>query len=371
MKIILGNLTVMYVVTTVCFIWYPYTALKPPQRVEQHERSVEHTNDIRAKNVKPVGEIDLTAIWDMIGMSSYKMEEKDSSLQNAKTVEYPIEIGVKDMEMIGGTKTKTIMDKIDKSSYKAAEMYSYFKFLNTALSQDDKVNIMNYFRVRQERVNPLDYSFIGTVRNACDPNNPPFLLIMCTSKQGNFLQRMIIRKTWGQMKELKDSNAKLVFIVGKSDLPIGDGIAKESDVYGDIVRTSVFDSYKNLTMKVMMALNWCSTYCPGVNFFMKADDDCFVHVRNAVNMLKQLDVPEQGVVVGNAIFKHVVFRTKTKWILSETEFPFNKMPLYTGGQTYIISGNIVSLLFYAGEHMPYVYIEDGFVAGNVTLHIIL
>lgn len=249
------------------------------------------------------------------------------------------------------------------SNHKEAVLKSYIKLLGGMVKSEDIVEIRNYFQVREKLINPLDYALTDNVQNVCDSNKPPFLLIICISEPKNLLKRMAIRNTWAQMTASKSRTAKFVFVVGKSYLQYDDDIEKEVETHGDIIRIDLFDSYKNLSMKVLMGLKWSSTFCQGVEFVMKVDDDCFVHVGNAITMLAKLTVPKHGIIVGNIDDRHKVQRTETKWVLSVEEFPFPKMPLYANGQTYVISGNIIRSLLYAGERMPYVFIEDGFVTG--------
>ncbi|KAL4232526.1 hypothetical protein ACF0H5_007218 [Mactra antiquata] len=247
---------------------------------------------------------------------------------------------------------------------KEAVLQTYFTFLGETLSKEDEAKIREYYEPRKNRVNPIDYVFVGNRVLQCNLAKPKFLIIMCLSSPDNILQRNTIRMTWGQMVRYAKRTMKIVFIVGKSNDPsIDSAVEKEHTMYGDIIHITSMDTYEDLTTKVMMGLKWAATFCPTVQFLMKVDDDCFVHVDNAISMLEKLTVPKHGVILGNANFNHFVDRNETKWMMTEEEFPFKKMPLYLNGQTYVISGNILGRLFEAGEHMPYIKIEDGFVTG--------
>ncbi|KAL4232525.1 Beta-1 [Mactra antiquata] len=260
---------------------------------------------------------------------------------------------------------KTDSEYLGPNIYKRKEavMQSYFKFLGENLTKEDESVIREYYQPRKERVNPIDYAFVGRDQIKCDSDHPPFLVIMCLSKPDSALERKVIRLTWGQMQKHATREVKIVFIVAKSNHSTDDAVEREHKKHGDIIRISSKDTYRNLTTKVLMGIKWTSTYCPGVKFFMKTDEDCFVHVHNAIKLLENLEVPKHGVILGNVNFRHHVQRTDTKWAITEEEFPFKKMPLYTNGQSYVISGNILGRLIEAGEHMPYISIEDGFITG--------
>ena len=45
------------------------------------------------------------------------------------------------------------------------------------------------------------------------------------------------------------------------------------------------DNYRNLTRKSVALLNWVHSNCPGVDFFLKIDDDCYSNVHNLADIL--------------------------------------------------------------------------------------
>jgi len=55
-------------------------------------------------------------------------------------------------------------------------------------------------------------------------------------------------------------------------------VQKEHDQYGDVVQGNFVDDYRNLTLKNVMGLKWVARYCPGADFFLKADDDTFIDI---------------------------------------------------------------------------------------------
>ena len=57
-------------------------------------------------------------------------------------------------------------------------------------------------------------------------------------------------------------------------------------VHGDLVQENFVDSYRNLTLKTLMAIRWASTYCSNANFVLKIDDDVLV---NPSPLLEYLD----------------------------------------------------------------------------------
>ena len=54
-------------------------------------------------------------------------------------------------------------------------------------------------------------------------------------------------------------------------------IRKENDLYHDIVQEDFIDSYRNLTVKSIMALKWATEHCKNAKLIFKMDDDTLVN----------------------------------------------------------------------------------------------
>ncbi|KAL4231639.1 hypothetical protein ACF0H5_009219 [Mactra antiquata] len=231
----------------------------------------------------------------------------------------------------------------------------------------------DYFSTRKTKVNSHDYRFIFNGHKICNGAKPPWLLVMVLSSASHVKQRAIIRKTWGRVaqgivwpgtRKAFDS-VKIMFIFGKTKNKKDDEtLIVEKNQYGDIVQADFVDSYNNLTRKVMMGIKWTTKFCPGVRYLLKVDDDSFVHIPNAARVLKRASVPDKGTVFGNLV-KGPVLR-QGKWGIARDVYPFANYPEYVSGQTYAISGNILGKLFYVGEYLPYIFIEDAFITGRMS-----
>lgn len=101
------------------------------------------------------------------------------------------------------------------------------------------------------------------------------LLIYIHSAPSNFKNRIIIRETWG--KRALFPQIRLVFMLGSTrDQEVSDKVNMESEIYHDIVQQNFDDSYRNLTLKCLMALDWVTKYCSQSKFVLKTDDDVIV-----------------------------------------------------------------------------------------------
>ncbi len=70
-------------------------------------------------------------------------------------------------------------------------------------------------------------------------------------------------------------------------------IQEEHRMHRDIVQGSFMESYRNLTLKAVMALKWVTTYCSNAKYVIKVGypiifSKCLAHETHP-NLLKSLD----------------------------------------------------------------------------------
>lgn len=101
------------------------------------------------------------------------------------------------------------------------------------------------------------------------------LLIYVHSAPSNFKNRVLIRETWAKRSLFPQT--RLVFMLGSTnDSDVRDQVNLESELYRDIVQQNFHDSYRNLTLKCQMALDWITKYCSHSKYVLKTDDDVIV-----------------------------------------------------------------------------------------------
>jgi len=64
----------------------------------------------------------------------------------------------------------------------------------------------------------------------------------------------------------------------------------EKHLYDDLIVANFMDSYDNLTLKTMSALEWVDTYCNQSEFVLKTDDDMFINVPNLLSFIDKIEV---------------------------------------------------------------------------------
>ncbi|KAM4732780.1 beta-1,3-galactosyltransferase 1-like isoform 2-T2 [Anableps anableps] len=211
---------------------------------------------------------------------------------------------------------------------------------------------------------PYQYHFILDEANRCQQENPFVVVMIPVAPQGKDA-REIIRRTWGRENQVLGQLVSYYFLLGKSRIgnaaePPDEQILNESNKYHDILQSNFLDSYKNLTIKTMVMLEWLSSHCPNTSYAMKIDSDTFLNVHNLVNML--LKAPHQDYMTGLVARGAAVLRDpNSKWFLSSNVFPDSSYPPYALGVGYVFSMDLPKRILEASKHIQAVYIEDVYV----------
>lgn len=123
------------------------------------------------------------------------------------------------------------------------------------------------------------------------------LIIILTTRPGNFKERTAIRYSWGRQdskvnKHFVNSNGfkyKTLFTIGRdNNRIIEDVVSIENSHYKDILRLDYPDTYENLPKKTVLTLEWIADNCQ-TKFVLKTDDDCYVNAHNLSPWLQKLN----------------------------------------------------------------------------------
>jgi hypothetical protein len=235
-----------------------------------------------------------------------------------------------------------------------------------------KENERHFYTPRAFKVNPIEHNFSINGSQICETDSKYMtLLIVVPSIPSHSNVRNAIRKTYGSYSNKSfvidhiniEVTVKLMFLLGKDgDVNTERSVQNESKVYNDIVESDFVESYKNLTRKMLIALKWVSIYCSNIDFLLKVDEDVFVNIPNLANELHKRLYGIKGAVYGYINQRASVHRSG-KWAVSKDEFPLSYYPNYASGNSYVISGNIITDMFITSEYIPYMPIEDAFITG--------
>lgn len=215
--------------------------------------------------------------------------------------------------------------------------------------------------------NPVSYKYLMNNKDICS-NQDISLLIFVKTHPKNFERREAIRKTWGKMSNWKsynkNKNVLVMFMVGISKsntLSEKNELSEENKKYGDIIQDSFEENFYNLTVKLVSQFKWASQYCDSAEYFMTADDDVFVHTKNLVDYLfnDKLIVSKQGLYVGHMRSGSPPYRdSSVKYSVPHILYKGSYYPDYCPGAGYVLSMDVVKMMFEHSLNLPLLYIDD-------------
>ena len=190
--------------------------------------------------------------------------------------------------------------------------------------------------------------------------------VLIASSLENSERRANIRQTWCNPQSFgKPKNAwNCIFLVGQIKTKKSSSLVhQEQKKYSDLLVGNYFDSYRNLTFKVIHGFNWSANHCPSL-YVVKTDDDCFVNTGAMYNFLMHHNTKTSNLYAGRIVTKPnklEVVRTKEKWSVSYKDYPDKYYPPYASGIGYILSADVVDRLAGISDHIKPFANEDAFV----------
>ncbi|XP_072354208.1 beta-1,3-galactosyltransferase 5-like [Scyliorhinus torazame] len=137
-------------------------------------------------------------------------------------------------------------------------------------------------------------------------------------------------------------------------------LQKESSLHKDIIQKGFTDSYYNLTLKVLMGLEWVDRFCPSTSFVMKTDSDMFVNVDYLAELL--LGMNRTNIFTGFVMRNLGPVRDiSSKWFISEQEYPQEKYPSFCSGTGYVLSADVANRVWNISGIIPYFKLEDVYI----------
>lgn len=212
---------------------------------------------------------------------------------------------------------------------------------------------------------PRNYKFIMDDTPVCRATTP-FLILMVPVAPSDVEKRNIIRQTWGSEKLVLGQPVETVFIVG---LPEGNDarrqqeeLQQENQQHRDLIQSNFKDSYRNLTIKTMVMLEWLAAHCNKTSFAIKIDSDVFLHVVNLVKMLLDPSTAKQNYITGLVWWHSPVLRNPfikfymPRYVIAESEYP-----PYPLGLAYVMSLDLPGKILGVSPQIKPIYIEDAYL----------
>lgn len=221
--------------------------------------------------------------------------------------------------------------------------------------------------VKQE----YNFEYLIEPRHTYPSQTNTFLLIYIHSAPENFKYRLKIRQTWANINSFLPNEAKVMFSIGvSSNNSINQKLSLESSIYNDIIQSNFSDTYRNLTIKAVMTLKWISINEPNTKYILKVDDDVFVKTYALIRHLKlrlNEERTDKNTIMCYLHKKMKVIRDKkSKWYVTEDEYPTEYFTKYCSGSAYILTGDLAGKIVKTSESEDFFWIDDYYITGKMV-----
>ncbi|KAM9844952.1 beta-1,3-galactosyltransferase 2-like [Aulostomus maculatus] len=195
----------------------------------------------------------------------------------------------------------------------------------------------------------------------------PFLVLLIATEARQVEARNAIRQTWGNESVAPSLGFIRLFLLGKNEGELGNlqqnMLEAESRRHHDIIQQDFLDSYKNLTIKTLMGMNWVALHCLQASYVMKTDSDMFVNTEYLIHKLLRPELrPKKDYFTGNNMRGFAPNRNKnSKWYMPPELYPSEKYPTFCSGTGYVFSGDLAQKIYRASLSIRYLHLEDVYV----------
>lgn len=217
-------------------------------------------------------------------------------------------------------------------------------------------------------ISPGPFTYIINEPDKCAESRPvPFLVLLIATEARQVEARNAIRQTWGNESVVPALGFIRLFLLGKNGGELGilqqRMLEAESQRYHDIIQQDFMDSYKNLTIKTLMGMNWVAIHCPRASYVMKTDSDMFVNTEYLIYKLLRPEIkPKKDYFTGNNMRGFGPNRNKnSKWYMSPELYPGEKYPTFCSGTGYVFSGDLARKIYQVSLSVRRLHLEDVYV----------
>ncbi|XP_060949944.1 beta-1,3-galactosyltransferase 1-like [Limanda limanda] len=212
---------------------------------------------------------------------------------------------------------------------------------------------------------PGKYKFIMDDTPTCRTRSP-FLVLMVPVAPRDVAARHAIRKTWGSETMVQGVVVGTLFLVGR---PGGadaghqqEKLIQENHLHRDLIQSDFQDSYRNLTIKTMVMLEWLAAHCTNSAYVLKIDSDVLVHVPNLVKLLLDPGTAKQNYMSGLVWWHSPVLRNPfNKFYLPRDIIAEPEYPPYPLGMAYVMSLDLPGKILQVSAQIKPIFIEDAYL----------
>lgn len=212
------------------------------------------------------------------------------------------------------------------------------------------------------------FSYIINEPDKCAEKQPMLFLVLLIATEARQVEaRNAIRQTWGNESIVPALGLIRLFLLGKTEgelgLLQGNMLQAESRRHHDIIQQDFLDSYKNLTIKTLMGMNWVAMYCPQASYVMKTDSDMFVNTEYLIYKLLRPELKaRRNYFTGSNMRGFAPNRNKnSKWYMPPELYPGDKYPSFCSGTGYVFSGDLARKIYQTSLTVRHLHLEDVYV----------
>lgn len=211
-----------------------------------------------------------------------------------------------------------------------------------------------------------NYKFVINNEHICYNNGmqPIDAIILIFTAHHSKHQRDTIRNTWLTRTRNNTANVRYAFLLGGSNSSENHRLLlAENQQHRDILQEDFADTYKNLTLKTIMAFRWASVFCSNANFVMKTDDDTYVNIQGLLYAIKEHAQKLQSSIGGYCMNDVIPIRDPaSKWFASYFSYPNSIYPEFCSGTGYVTSLFVAKRVLEISKHIPFFHLEDVYVS---------
>ena len=189
------------------------------------------------------------------------------------------------------------------------------------------------------------------------------LIMLINSHPDHSSRRKGIRNTWAKRQTIDSQEVRIIFVMGvTSKMGINREVEIEAQHHKDIILGDFVESFRNLTLKLILGLRWVDENCRHARFLYKGDDDMFVNVGNLLGALNNMtinnDIDMKRLYMGELNKGEVVRNVMSKYYVSEKEYSGKYYPTFCPGGGYVLSTAIIPALYRKSLTTQIVPIDD-------------
>lgn len=215
----------------------------------------------------------------------------------------------------------------------------------------------------------IETQYLMENRDLCRMEDNLKVVIMVHTAPSHFVNRLAIRKTWGNNSYYSDlGKVRTLFLLGQvKNRSLQMEIDKEFKQFGDLVQGDFIDSYYNMTLKGVMGYKWLNERCKNAEVILKTDDDVIVNMFTFLKTFLPQFLSKPKHMACRRLHKSRIERKKnSKWYINNNLFRQQSFyPDFCQGFMVAISNDVISELLISASLTPYFWIDDIYLYGLV------